>query len=181
MAEESKRLRQGTKGLAGRILKQPPVGRATTRSALQRVGRQTGRERPPPEAKAEATKRSGRAAQAALGMMGRRPADFDEDTLRAWLKGMNEAELKRLSKLVWAARQGDQAAPSSAQKPPFEGVARHLAGQGMQFSINAQTVIVNVGEASAARQSYQPRPRRKEYQGDWGRSWGRVKDFINGH
>jgi hypothetical protein len=190
MSEPDKHLRRGTKGLTGRVLDQPPIGRATVRSALQRVGRKVHRDGPSPEAKptnrpAQAARKSGPAAQAALGMMGRGPADFDDDSLRSWLKAMSADELKKLSKLIWTARQEDPAAPRSAERPPFEKVARQLESQGMNFSINANTVVINVGESAAKRAPYQPSLKRKDYHGDWGRdwgrSWGRVKDFINGH
>lgn len=168
-------------GQAGRKLGQKSgaaAGRASVRSALKRVG---GAPRPPPETpqskKEDKTHSSAaRAAQAALGMMGRNPAEFDDASLRDWLKQLPPAELQRLSKMVWAAKQ-------DKPQPGFEKIERQLAQHGMQFSINAQNVTVNIGTEggrSAPYQGSQYSRRRSSYRGDWGRQWARVKDFING-
>jgi hypothetical protein len=196
-------IRQGAKGLAARHagMAAPATGNAAIRSAVRRVSGKT--DQPPVKAQTDGSDpgkaaRRSRAAQAALGMLGSPPQHFDETALGDWVRRLSPDERRRLSRLLWAARQDD---PTPA-KPPFAKVERQLAQQGVHLDISAQTVNVTMNNAATdrtprdsdfrsmsgaersapARTSNRAAPRsRYRMPADWGRQWGRIKDFINGH
>jgi hypothetical protein len=197
-------IRQGAKGLAARHagVTAPATGDASLRSAVRRV---SGKADPlPGKARTDCSDpgKAGwrtRAAQAALGILGSPPERFDETALGDWVRRLSPDERRRLSRLLWAARQDE---PTTA-KPPFAKVERQLAQQGVHLDISAQTVNVTMNNAATDRPprgnefrtpfgseqrgappqtSTRAAPRsRYRMPADWGRQWGRIKDFINGH
>jgi hypothetical protein len=125
-------------------------------------------------------RRGQRSAQAALGMMDRPPAAQDDAALKEWLDQLPQPQKEKLARLVGQARAGSS--PERPSQPGLARVERQLAGQGINFDINANTVIVNIGgngREDRSREGWRGRP--SQSRNDWGRQWGRVKDFINGH
>jgi hypothetical protein len=161
-----------SKGVAGRRLgAEDGSGRAALRSALKKVG---GKPKAAADAKPGPARRTGRAAQAALGMIGQPPAGCDEAALADWLRGLPPEQRDKLGRLLAHARPADRPPPAGLAR-----VERQMAEQGISFNVNAQTVIVNIGGDS--RKSDGPRRDRAwKPRSDWGRQLGRVKDFING-
>jgi hypothetical protein len=200
MADEGGR---ASKGLAARQLggagPAPDAASASLRHAAQRATRRAAattaatEAEPPgaaaaPEPPARAAQRAARARQAALGMLGGAGKSFDPDAITAWLRQLSAAEQARLAGLLRQARGPDA---KDATPPPFERIERQLAQQGVHLEIHDSKVTVTVGGPGGKRAAA-PAAERDGKSGrrsgprlwsrvDWGRHWGHIRDFINGH